>query len=95
MAVQTTATRMVRVGNAMGIHARPAAQLVHLAGRFKAELKLRRADGNGEADCRSVLSLLMLAAGKDTELELRASGDDAVEAVESIAGYFSRNFDEK
>jgi len=80
----------------MGLHARPAAQLVHIANRFKADLKLRRTDGKGsDADCRSVLAMLMLAACKDTELELRASGDDAAEAVESLADFFERNFDEK
>lgn len=96
MPADFTATRIVVVTNAMGLHARPAAQLVHLANRFKADLKLRRTeDGGREADCRSVLSMLMLAACKDTELELRASGEDAADAVEMLADYFDRNFDEK
>jgi phosphocarrier protein len=87
--------KKVKVGSAMGLHARPAAQIVHLAGRFESELKLRRADGKGcEADCRSVLAMLMLAACKDTELDLRACGSDAAEALEVLAGYFDRNFDE-
>jgi phosphocarrier protein len=91
-----TVTRTVVVSNAMGLHARPAAQLVHLANRFKSDLKLYRAgEGGREADCRSVLAMLMLAACKDTELELRASGEDAADAVETLAGYFDRNFDEK
>lgn len=89
-------TRTVKVGNSMGLHARPAAQVVHLANRFQAELKLRRIDGKGsDADCRSVLAMLMLAACKDTELELRANGDDAAEAIEVLVDYFDRNFDEK
>ena len=89
-------TKTVKVGNTMGLHARPAAQLVHLANRFKADLKLHRTDGKGsDADCRSVLAMVMLAACKDTELELRASGDDAAEAVALLADYFERNFDEK
>ena len=87
--------RTVKIGNTMGLHARPAAQIVHLANRFKAGLKLRRSDGSGnEADCRSVLAMLMLAAAKDTELELRACGEDAGEALEALSGYFNRNFDE-
>ena len=88
--------RTVKIGNTMGLHARPAAQIVHLANRFKAVLKLRRSDGSGnEADCRSVLAMLMLAACKGTELVLRGSGDDAAEAVEALGGYFDRNFDEE
>jgi len=87
--------RTVTVGSPMGLHARPAAQLVHLANRFKADLKLRRTDGKGSAaDCRSVLAMLMLAACKDTELELTAVGEDAEAAAEQLAAYFNRNFDE-
>ena len=88
-------SKVVVVSNPMGLHARPAAQLVHLANRFKADLKLCRVDeDNKEADCRSVLSILMLAAGKNTALELRASGEDAVEALASLADFFDRSFDE-
>lgn len=94
MAEQAAVSRRVKVGNVMGIHARPAAQLAHLAGRFQSDVKLRRLDRRVEADCRSVLAMLMLSATKDTELELYASGVDAAEAVESLSGYFARNFDE-
>ena len=93
--MENTILEKMTVCNAMGLHARPAAQLVHIAGKFKSDLKLRRADGKGnEADCRSVLAMLMLAAAKDTELELRACGEDAGEALEALSGYFNRNFDE-
>ena len=96
MAEQVSIFKTVKVGSSLGLHARPAAQIVHIANRFKSELKLRRNDGRGtEANCRSVLAMLMLAACKDTELILRGCGDDAADAVEMIAGYFERNFDEK
>ena len=95
MAEQVSIFKAVMVNSPLGLHARPAAQIVHIANRFKSELKLRRSDGKGaEADCRSVLAMLMLAASKDTELILRGCGDDAVEAVEAVTGYFERNFDE-
>lgn len=95
MAAKATVSRTVVVSNEMGLHARPAAQMVHIASRFKSDVKLRRTDGrNAEADCRSVLAMLMLAACKDTVLEIFASGEDASEAVESLASYFNRNFDE-
>ena len=84
----------VKILNRLGLHARPAAQVVHIAGRFQSELKLCRTDRHGEADCRSVLAMLMLAAGKDTVLELRATGTDAAAAAEALEAYFQRNFDE-
>ena len=86
-------TEKVTVGNKMGLHARPAAKLASIAGGFSSALKLKNNNGS-EADCRSVLAMLMLAAAKDTELELRACGEDAGEALEALSGYFNRNFDE-
>lgn len=94
MAENMTISKTLTVGSPMGLHARPAAQVVHIAGRFQSDLKLCRTDRHGEADCRSVLAMLMLAAGKDTVLELRATGSDAAEAAEALEAYFQRNFDE-
>ena len=92
--MENIARSIVTVGSTLGLHARPAAQLVHLAGKFQSDVKIIRTDGKGEADGRSVLSILMLAAAKDTELELRASGVDAENAVSALSDYFLRNFDE-
>ena len=95
MTVKTAISRTVAVGNEMGLHARPAAQLVHIANRFQSELKLRHTNGrSGEADCRSVLAMLMLAATKDTVLELSACGEDASATLDAVADYFNRKFDE-
>ncbi|MBR7120791.1 MAG: HPr family phosphocarrier protein [Lentisphaeria bacterium] len=96
MATGASLCKKVRVSSPMGLHARPAAQIVHIAGKYQSDLKLRRTDGKGsDADCRSVLAMLMLAASKDTELELRGCGPDAAEAVNSVAEYFDRSFDDK
>lgn len=89
-----TAKTTVTVGSTLGLHARPAAQLVHLAGKFQSDVKIIRTDGRGEADCRSVLAILMLAAAKGTELELCASGVDAESAITVLSDYFLKNFDE-
>lgn len=94
MAENTIVSKTLTVSNEMGLHARPAAQLVHIAGRFQSDLKLVRCDSHAEADCRSVLSMLMLAAGKNTVLELRAAGADAAEAAMAMESFFQRNFDE-
>jgi len=86
-------TEKVTVGNKMGLHARPAAKLASIAGGFSSALKLKNNNGS-EADCRSVLSMLMLAAGKGTELEIVAAGNDASDALRAVSEYFKSNFNE-
>lgn len=90
----TTVMETVTIGNEQGLHARPAAQLVHIAGNFKSSLKLRRPGSPMEADCSSVLSLLMLAASKGSRVEVTASGEDAPEALQAVVEYFNANFNE-
>ena len=88
------AERIVEVTSRLGLHARAAANLVRVASRFKSKLTLHRPDGSAEADAKSILSILTLAASYGTRLKLVATGDDAPEALEAIAGLFSRAFDE-
>ena len=92
--MDTMLSEKVTVGNAMGLHARPAAQLVHVAGKFKSSLSIRKPGAGFSADCRSVLSLLMLAASCGTELEICASGCDAREALDAIVACFAQKFNE-
>ena len=92
--METFAEKVI-VGNEMGLHARPAAQLVHIAGKFQSAVSLRKPGSPSGADCRSVLALLMLAATCGTELEVHASGVDAKEAVSAIVEYFNNKFGEK
>ena len=91
--METTIMEKMTVCNTMGLHARPAAQLVHIAGRFQSSISLRKIGGPW-ADCRSVLALLMLAATCGTELEVQASGCDAREALDAIGAYFKEKFGE-
>ena len=70
------------VKNELGLHARPAGRFVSMAGRFRAEVSVSR--GDEWVSGRSVLSLLSLAAGPGTRLRIRASGEDAVAAVEAL-----------
>jgi phosphoenolpyruvate-protein phosphotransferase (PTS system enzyme I) len=88
------AERNLRVKSRLGLHARAAANLVRVATRFQSRLTLRRLDSNAEADAKSILSILMLAAGRGTELHVVASGVDEKEALDAIVGLFSRDFDE-
>jgi phosphotransferase system enzyme I (PtsI) len=88
------AERTVEVTSRLGLHARAAANLVRVASRFKSRLTLHRPDGSAEADAKSILSILTLAASYGTRLRLVATGDDAPEELEAIAGLYARAFDE-
>ena len=85
-------TRTVTVTNPQGLHARPADQLVRLASSF--ESKIMIANGGEVVDCKSILSLLTLAAAQGTELSLSAEGADAAQALQSISELFEAGFDE-
>ena len=83
----------VKVSGPMGLHCRPAAELVKIAGKFASSLTLHRADAPGSvADCRSVLALLTLAAPDGTELILTADGSDSESAVREIEAFFAAGF---
>ena len=86
--------RTLQVTGPLGLHARAAANLVRVAGRFQSTLTLYRVDGNVEADAKSILSILTLAASRGTKLRIVASGVDEQEALEAVVGLFSRDFDE-
>lgn len=81
--------REVIVGHRLGLHARAAARVVQLSSQYQASISLFRND-NGkklEADARSILSILFLAAAHGSALVVRADGADESEAVESICEY--------
>lgn len=90
---QSEVQKTITVENKMGIHARPAAMIVRVANKFKAEIFFEKDEEvvNG----KSIMGLMMLAAGKGSQIKLSASGDDAAEACEEIEKLFARKFDEK
>jgi phosphoenolpyruvate-protein phosphotransferase len=88
------AERRLQVTSRLGLHARAAANLVRVASKFKSSLSLQRLDGHAEADAKSILSILTLAASRGTDLKIVASGVDEQEALDAIVGLFSRDFDE-
>ncbi|XZE33455.1 HPr family phosphocarrier protein [Pirellulaceae bacterium SH501] len=83
---------VVVVKNPEGLHMRPADKLVRTAASFQCQIELERA--GQVADCRSILSLLTLAATQGSELILRAQGPDADQAVQVISHLFESQFDE-
>lgn len=78
----------------MGLHARAAAQLVKLSRCFNSRISLHRSDGSAEADTRSILDVLALAAPMNTTLLLRADGPDEEEAIDAAAELFESGFGE-
>lgn len=84
----------VTIVNPLGLHARAAAQLVKLAGRFRSRVIIARTEGDVFADAKSILSVLTLAASIGTPLILRVDGDDSDEAFEAICSLFAQGFGE-
>lgn len=85
-------TKDVEIKNKLGLHARAAAKLVHIAARFKSDIKIRK--GDEEVDGKSILGILLLAAGRGSVITLRADGEDEAEAVEAIEKLIDAKFDE-
>ena len=82
----------IAVINKLGLHARAAAKLVRLAGRFESRISLLN---NGqEADAKSIMGLMMLAATQGTQLEIVAEGGDEAEALTAVANLFNERFGE-
>jgi len=82
--------RTFEIVNSLGLHARAAAQLVRLSQRFQAEVEVCKDDltVNG----KSIMGVLMLAAAKGSELVVRTSGVDAVQAMEEIGELIRNGF---
>ena len=84
----------IKIINPLGLHARAAAQLVNLAGKFSSKIIIRRTDNNLFADAKSILSVLTLAASKGTILNLEVDGEDETTAFEEIKMLFANGFGE-
>lgn len=84
----------VRVVNQLGLHARAAARLVRTATTFKSNIRLERADRSSSADAKSILSVLMLAASRGTELRATADGPDEEVALKAVCELITSGFGE-
>ena len=85
-------SRDIEIKNKLGLHARAAAKLVHCAARFKSDIKVRK--GDEEVDGKSILGILLLAAGRGSIVTVRADGEDENEAMNAIQELIDRKFDE-
>jgi phosphocarrier protein HPr len=84
--------REVEIVNRAGMHARPAAEFVKMAGRFSAEIRVEK-DGL-EVNGKSIMGVLMLAAERGSRLRLSARGADALDAVDALSDPVGRGFEE-
>jgi phosphocarrier protein len=84
--------RPLRIVNQRGLHARAAAKFVALAERFGASVDVLK-DGQS-VSARSIMGLMLLGAGPGSEIELRAEGWDAREALEALAALVEAGFGE-
>ncbi len=84
--------REIKISNRLGLHARAAAKLVHLAGTFDSEVSILR-EGE-EVDGKSILGIMMLAAAQGQNVTIRCDGDDESEAIEALGRLFEDKFGE-
>ena len=90
-----SASRDIIVLNKLGLHARPAMQFVDLANQFKSDIKVVKfGEEPGEADGKSVMQMIILAAMPGTKMRIDADGEDADEAVKKLAELFETGFGE-
>ncbi len=85
-------SKEVIVQNKLGIHARPSAMFVKTASRFECDIFVAK-DGE-EVNGKSIMGLMMLAAGPGCKLLVRAEGVDALKAIEELESLLRRKFDE-
>ena len=86
-------TKELTIVNTKGIHARPAAMFVKAASRFACEILIEK-DGE-TVNGKSIMGLMMLAAGPGSKLTVHASGADAQAAVSELEDIVKRKFDEE
>ncbi len=85
-------TLELTVPNKMGIHARPAAMIVRVANKYPADIFVAKDDE--QVNGKSIMGLMMLAAGRGSRLRFLASGDGAEEMLRELQDLFDRRFDE-
>src|SRR5271170_1988011 len=81
------------VGNKLGLHARPAAMFVRVANRFSSDILVEK-DGE-EINGKSIMGLMLLAAGCGSRLKITVTGTDSNEMVKALEELIARKFDEE
>ena len=90
------ASKQIVVSNSLGLHARPAMQFVDLANTFTSKVTVYKGgEEPAEADGKSVMQMIILAATEGTPIRIEAEGDDAEEAAKKLAELFENKFGEE
>jgi len=84
--------RKLTINNKLGLHARAAAKFVGIASGFKSEIMIRL--GNREVNGKSIMGIMMLAAGIGTEIDIIAIGADENDAIGSLENLIINKFGE-
>jgi phosphocarrier protein HPr len=92
MTAPTTVERQATIVNPLGLHARPAAQLVCLASTFASDIAVLKDDL--EVNGKSIMGVMMLAAECGSSITIRASGADAEQAVQALMDLVAGGFGE-
>lgn len=85
-------SKELTISNKLGIHARPAAQFVKTASKFEADIRVEK-DGE-EVNGKSIMGLMMLAAGHGSVIKIIVEGSDAQDAMKALEDLVNRNFEE-
>ncbi|HZL34198.1 MAG TPA: HPr family phosphocarrier protein [Tepidisphaeraceae bacterium] len=90
-----TASQQTSICNTLGLHARPAMQFVDVANQFKSRVTVYTGgEEPGEADGKSVMQMIILAATEGTPLRIEAEGEDAEKAVATLVELVENKFGE-
>lgn len=85
--------REITIINKLGLHARAAAKFVGVAGRFPCQIRVGRTP-DSQIDGKSIMAVMMLAAGKGTNLHLHTEGEQEEEALQALIELIDNKFDE-
>lgn len=88
-------SRRVVVQNKSGLHARPASDFVSMAKKFKSKITIKTIKEDVEVDAKSIVLLISIGAGKGTEVEIAAEGEDEKAAVDSLVSLIESKFGEE
>lgn len=85
-------SKQIEIINKLGLHARAASKFVKLASRFNSRILLRK--GGAEANGKSIMAVMMLAASQGARVELVVDGEDEVQAMEALEALIADRFGE-
>ncbi len=83
----------ILISNKLGLHARASAKLTHLANKFTSQIFISKS--GKKVNAKSIMGIMMLAAGIGSEILIEAEGEDAFQAIEQISQLFNDKFDEE